>query len=188
MNRPNTDLWLDISDIPQDGLDLQLSLDPSLLKIEQAGFTVVDSVSFLARAIRVGPQIVLQGRVSMTLELFCSRCLETFTYPSTTPFALNYYPWKERKEGEEEVELEESDLDACYYMDEQVSLLPAIQEQVILSVPLKPLCFPDCRGLCQRCGHNLNVGSCTCQASEVDERLLILKKFQKRFNKDEGQV
>ena len=179
MARAKTDLCLDISDIPKDGLELQLNLDPSQLNMEQAEFAVVDFISLQARVIKPGKEIVLQGQISSALELICSRCLDTFSLPFTSPFTLTYHPWERSKEGEEDEELEESDLDAVYYVGEQVDLRPAIQEQVILSVPLKPLCFVDCQGLCPRCGRNLNLSRCACQTSEVDERLLILKKLRK---------
>ena len=185
MVRSHTSLCLNVSDIPQGGLELQFTLDPSQLKMEEADLTLVSPISFRAGVIKVEREVVLKGQISTTLELACSRCLEVFSCPSTFSFTLAYHPWKE---NEDEMELEEQDLDTCYYMDDQINLLPAVLEHVILSVPLKPLCSSDCRGLCQRCGQNLNSGLCTCQPPETDERLLILKKLRPEFQKGKKRL
>jgi len=46
---------------------------------------------------------------------------------------------------------------------------------VLLELPSKFLCRGDCQGLCQKCGHNLNLGDCNCDKSEIDPRLEALK-------------
>jgi len=50
-----------------------------------------------------------------------------------------------------------------------------MREQCYLSLPMKPLCRPDCRGLCPQCGTNLNRGACACRREWDDPRLTALK-------------
>ena len=54
----------------------------------------------------------------------------------------------------------------------------AVQEQVIMAIPMQPLCREDCRGLCPGCGANLNLEKCRCRPDDVDPRLAILKKLK----------
>ena len=52
-----------------------------------------------------------------------------------------------------------------------------VLEQLELEFPGRFLCREDCRGLCQRCGKNLNEGECDCAKREIDPRLLPLQKI-----------
>ena len=61
-------------------------------------------------------------------------------------------------------------------------ILPHVREAVILELPMRYLCSEECKGLCARCGANLNRGRCACGESEDDERWAPLKKL---LNNDE---
>lgn len=185
MRKSNHTQWIiEVEDIPRDGLELELTLVPSHFQIEGEDFTITDEVRFLGRLEKVGQEILLRGKVSATLGLICSRCLETFSYSACSQFTLSCLP--ERREEGLEKDLEGRDLDSYYYVDNQIDLLPAIQEQIFLSIPLKPLCFSSCQGLCQQCGSNLNVGHCDCQVSEIDDRLLVLEQLKKELERAKG--
>ena len=62
-----------------------------------------------------------------------------------------------------------------YYSD--LDLDELLTEDLLLDVPSKFLCSPDCKGLCPSCGKNLNHGDCDCQQDTVDPRLAILKEL-----------
>lgn len=70
---------------------------------------------------------------------------------------------------------EENDLllveDLDFNLDELVS------SDVRLELPMKNLCSEDCKGLCGKCGKNLNEGDCTCEKREIDPRLAILQQL-----------
>ena len=44
-----------------------------------------------------------------------------------------------------------------------IDLDPDIREEIILDYPLSPLCKPECKGLCPKCGKNVNEGKCSCK-------------------------
>ena len=69
--------------------------------------------------------------------------------------------------------------DYIFIEDKKLDLLAPVEEQLMLEMPSKTLCREDCRGLCQKCGKNLNEGPCTCEEHEVDPRLAILKTLLK---------
>ena len=61
--------------------------------------------------------------------------------------------------------------------DFKLELDETVISDILLSLPQKNLCRSDCKGLCQNCGHNLNMGDCDCDKRQIDPRLEILKQF-----------
>ena len=55
-----------------------------------------------------------------------------------------------------------------------IDLTPAVREELLLAVPQYLECRPDCRGLCPRCGQDLNAGPCGCAPATVDPRWATL--------------
>jgi uncharacterized protein len=114
--------------------------------------------------------------MATTLECDCSRCLEPFKVPVDTRFDLLFLPVSEHV-GTEERPIEENDLGVSFYRDETIDLGDAMREQFYLTLPMKPLCQDDCRGLCPVCGVNRNRETCTCTSEWVDPRLEALRRF-----------
>lgn len=121
----------------------------------------------------------LVGRVSTTLELPCSRCLEPFTWPVDNVFDLRYQPHSAAAESDGEREVEEDDMTTSFYENDEIDLVQLMQEQFYLSLPMKPLCQEDCKGLCSSCGTNLNRATCDCSTQWEDPRLAALKALKK---------
>ena len=61
--------------------------------------------------------------------------------------------------------------------DYKLDLDELLRDDILLELPTKFLCKPDCRGMCPKCGKNLNEGVCDCVTRQVDPRLEILKKL-----------
>lgn len=76
-------------------------------------------------------------------------------------------------------ELNEEQDDDTYVVvtDERLDLEELLREDILLDLPSKYLCSPDCKGLCPKCGKNLNEGDCGCEAEEIDPRLEVLKSL-----------
>jgi uncharacterized protein len=125
-------------------------------------------------------QFRLVGGVTTTLELPCSRCLEPFTCPVDAAFDLRYQPHA-RNTGEGEREIEEDDLTTAFYENDAIDLGQLIHEQVYLSLPMKPLCVAECRGLCPVCGTNWNTSKCDCKTQWEDPRLAVLKALKEEL-------
>jgi DUF177 domain-containing protein len=119
----------------------------------------------------------LAGRVQTRLELSCSRCLEPFEWPVDAAFDLRYQP-QSANTGEDEREIAEDDLTTAFYEGDAIDLGQLMREQFFLSLPMKPLCRDECRGLCPICGANLNNGQCGCQREWEDPRFAALKKLK----------
>jgi len=117
---------------------------------------------------------LVTGRVVARLGLECSRCLESFEIPVDSTFELRYVP-RDQNVGEGEREIVEDDLTTAFYADHVLDLEALMREQFQLSLPMKPLCTDECKGLCPDCGANLNTTTCDCAAHWEDSRLSALK-------------
>jgi len=121
---------------------------------------------------RAGLDLFFQGTVHGDVLGSCSRCLEEYRFDLDHPFTFVLTP--AAAAGSEGAELSADDLALSYYQGEEIDLTPLVQEQVILALPTRPLCAEGCRGLCPRCGANLNGGPCGCPALPGDPRLAVL--------------
>ncbi len=123
---------------------------------------------------KVQEEVTIEGRILTQIELVCSRCLKTFDYSCDDTFEVIYLPQPDEQELVDEIELEAADLSISYYQGETISLTELIREQLLLWLPVKPLCKDECAGLCPSCGQDLNEGSCHCPKETLDPRFAIL--------------
>ena len=129
---------------------------------------------------KIDREVTIKGRISATIELTCARCLKQYPEQLSDSFEIIYRPRFESTEDVgAEIELQEADLDLNYYEGESISVDQLLRDQLLLLLPVKPLCRPDCAGLCPSCGKDLNEGPCACAPETVDPRLAILKQLLK---------
>ena len=65
---------------------------------------------------------------------------------------------------------------------DKIKLDNELRDYAILSIPMKKLCNEDCKGLCYKCGKNLNNGSCDCESAEIDSRWKPLLELKNKVN------
>jgi uncharacterized protein len=163
---------INVSDIPDDGLQRELEL-PIVINDSAKP----DVAHVFVKIFRFGKKILVEGSLNISVLHKCSRCLKEFSFPMDVAFRDEYSPAEEFKK-EEEQGLTDKELNLSYYSNDEIDISELIKEQVLLSVPMKPLCKPDCEGICPQCGTDLNKGSCECKAEELDPRLAPLQKFK----------
>jgi uncharacterized protein len=96
------------------------------------------------------------------------------------PFDLLYRPLQGSKSGEE-VSISESETEIGFYSGEGMELGDSIREQALLALPVKVVCREDCKGLCPRCGKNLNQESCNCSSQSEDPRWNALRDLRDKL-------
>jgi len=172
---------INILNIPEEGLNLQFSLAedsfPDLISEKEKCTFVLRRVDISGSVRKVRRSVFFAGTLDLALETPCSRCLETANLSLKADF--NYTLLPEVSTGKEEMELSAEDLDVVYYAGEVIDLTPIIFEQIMLQIPMKVLCNESCKGICPRCGINLNMGKCDCRSDFIDERLVVLKTLIK---------
>jgi uncharacterized protein len=151
---------------------------PEALGAEPDAYRIAEPVRLAFDIYKDKDQFRLVGTVRTRLELPCSRCLEPFSWPVDAEFDLRYQPHTQNT-GEGEREVEEDDLTTAFYENDEIDLGQLMQEQIYLSLPMKPLCSDACQGLCPTCGTNLNRGTCDCRNEWEDPRLAALKSLRK---------
>lgn len=132
------------------------------------------------RAMRIGDMVEIDGDIETSVRLPCSRCLQLFETPLNSSFALTYMQQTadvmEDVESQE-VELSAEDMAIVYFQGEKINLKDAIQEQVVMEFPIRPLCKLDCKGLCPSCGADMNEDPCDCRQRPSTEKFAALKKW-----------
>ena len=179
-------MQLPIEQIGEEGLDLVLEPDarefPVLEDIRKEGGAVFESpIRFTVRAFRAESFIEISGAFFGRVRLTCSRCLAGFSVDLQDVFSLTYLPRPQMPEQQrpgEEAELLPDEIGLIPFDGDRIDLREGLQEQLVMALPVKALCRPDCRGICPRCGADLNRNACKCTESPVDPRLAVLKKLK----------
>jgi uncharacterized protein len=174
-------LQITLKAIPDIGKEVAIDLGPEWFArwraedpdLEFAGAHITGTVSLSKH----GLDILVRGQLSGHLDLTCSRCLTPFSHPVAADFDLLLAPAPESAAAADE-ELSPADLDTDYYTGEVVDLESILREQIILMIPFKPLCDEVCKGLCPRCGANLNRETCHCRPEAVNSPFAGLAKLK----------
>ncbi|MCK5427573.1 MAG: DUF177 domain-containing protein, partial [Thermodesulfovibrionia bacterium] len=102
--------------------------------------------------------------------------------PLKVDFRVEYLPQKEAIQHREH-ELTGNDLNVGFYEDDEIDMKGLLREQILLAVPMKPLCKTECSGICPQCGKNLNTASCKCITKKIDPRLAKLETLKESIKK-----
>lgn len=153
-----------VEDIKEDIGDFKkISFEQEIEDIEFQGrdIRLVKPAEMEFQVFNTDDSFLVTGSIELESNVACSRCLERFTLPITIQI-------------EEEVDKEEVEL-----IDNQamIDITKEIDDNIILSVPMQPVCDEDCAGLCPSCGQNLNKADCDCFMHTVDPRLAKLEKL-----------
>jgi uncharacterized protein len=61
---------------------------------------------------------------------------------------------------------------------DKINIKDDVRDYALLAIPMKKLCSEDCKGLCYKCGKNLNEGVCECKENEIDDKWKPLLKLK----------
>jgi uncharacterized protein len=126
------------------------------------------------------PDIRLRGRFDGGFQVPCARCIEPVEIPLAADFDLIFRPVDADSEGPER-SITASETEIGYYQKDSLLLEDVLREQVLLSLPVRTLCKPDCKGLCPRCGANRNLQPCSCDTGPADPRWEALTGLRGRI-------
>ncbi len=169
-------MLIEISQIPPEGLDITLSeetLDLGEPADTWEGPATVEAILHLGRS---GRGVLITGTFRAGVPLQCSRCLEPFRFQVEDRCDLYCEAGADRSPDEEH-ELTDDELDVTYLEEGRINTDHLLRENILLSLPVQPLCHEDCRGLCPHCGADLNQGACACTETRTDPRLQALRKL-----------
>ncbi|MCD6228017.1 MAG: DUF177 domain-containing protein [Candidatus Omnitrophica bacterium] len=130
-----------VNKIPQEGLLLEEDVSAQSWDMDSFDIKFVDNIHMVCEFSKVGKNILVKTEVTTYRIITCSRCLQEVGQKVVQKF------------------------DFCYsisHLGDYLEMDEAIREQILLEFPMKVLCRPDCKGLCPRCGVNLNYSQCQC--------------------------
>jgi uncharacterized protein len=119
------------------------------------------------RVSRAAQGLLVQVRLNADVLAECVRCLTEFYQPLEINFT-ELYAFNRDSVTESGLLAPENG---------KIDLEPFIREEMLLAIPISPLCKPSCKGLCPACGGNLNETICNHQDEDVDPRLSILRSL-----------
>ena len=120
-------------------------------------------------------KVLIEARASVVLTVPCDRCLSDVSIP----FDIDV---REEIDFNLTEEQRTEDLDETNYItgyDLDVDKL--IYDEVLIGFPMKVLCNDDCKGICKKCGANLNKGECGCDRTELDPRMAVIRDIFNNF-------
>lgn len=123
-------------------LVLEETLEPSDLDLDIGIMHFPKKLTLRVEAWKTGNDLSVSAHVEGERSFTCSLCLVNFNNLFEKDFSLHY------------------DIKGL----ESMTIDPEVREEIILDHPIRILCREDCRGLCARCGANLNEGPCRCKA------------------------
>lgn len=125
---------------------------------------------------RLNRSILVTGGIKARLRQMCSRCLREFE--AVMPFKIEeeFFPTLDINTG---LPAEPAGEEGAFTIDENhiIDLDEAFRQNLLVALPMKPLCRPDCAGLCPECGANLTEVDCSCDRTRENSRWAELKKL-----------
>lgn len=119
-------------------------------------------------------QLILESSTKVSANLNCDRCGVEFSQEISSKYKMIYL-LRVIEDAEEEINIT--------YLSpntDKIDIAKEVRDYAILSIPMKRLCKEDCKGLCSKCGTNLNEDQCECKDDEIDDRWKILLDLKKK--------
>jgi uncharacterized protein len=177
-----------VIELEREPIDFDVELAPGAVdfgeEAEQTGQLAAEGRAEVLHEHR-GPRdivadIRLRGRFAGNFQVPCARCVEPVEIPLGADFDLIFRPAGADSEAPER-SITAPETEIGYYQKDSLSLEDVLREQVILSLPVRTLCKPDCKGLCPRCGENRNYQPCSCDEGPSDLRWEALAGLRGRI-------
>jgi uncharacterized protein len=177
-----------VSELEREPIEFDVELAPGAVDLgeeaEQAGQLAASGRAEVLHDHR-GPRdivadIRLRGSFAGKFQVPCARCVEPVEIPLGGEFDLIFRPAEADSEATER-SITAPETEIGYYQKDSLSLEDVLREQVLLSLPVRTLCKPDCKGLCPRCGENRNSQPCNCEEGPSDPRWEALAGLRSRI-------
>lgn len=135
----------------------------------------------------VGDDIFADGTLRTDYHATCARCLGPATATVKADVHLIYWP-KDPETGSKIANIEPEEPDFAIYEGEQLDPDEELREVLLVEVPLVVVCKDDCKGLCPRCGTNLNEGACDCGETTKEVVEEVVKPAEPAWKKQLKQL
>ena len=158
---------------------IETDVNPQELDLKLEDLSFDGKVLVICRIFKDVDLVRLLVKTHATLMMQCSRCIGNFKQNIVGEFSIVVRRLREGESISDYIENGEDDNeDSLIYIEHDIKSIDITQfarDAIMLSIPLKPICSENCKGLCAECGQNLNVGKCKCGKKRIDPRWKDLK-------------
>jgi uncharacterized protein len=177
-----------VSDLEQEPIEFDLQLNAGSVdfgpEATQEGLLATSGRAEVLHEHRGPKEIIadirLKGSYSGEFQVPCARCVDPVKIPLSSEFDLIFRPLGADADAPER-SITAPETEIGYYQGDSLLLEDVLREQVLLSLPVRTLCKPDCKGLCPRCGKNRNLEACSCDEAPSDARWEALAGLRSRI-------
>lgn len=180
------DMKIEVQHIPTQGARLEYvkpadTFDVLKRLTERGECRFVTPITIVLNMVPERDMVKVDGLMTTAVQLTCSRCLTEFNCELRRRFTLRFskaIPADVHRGDSGEVELTAEQIGLIFFRDDTIEFSDAVQEQIVLSIPYKPLCGEACKGMCTQCGADLNQGACGCPPKAAGNPFEVLKQHQ----------
>lgn len=181
-------MFFAIADLEREPIQFSVALPPGTIdfghEARQAGNLAAEGRAEVLHEHRGPKEIVsdirLKGSLQGSFEAPCARCVEPVQHLISAEFDLLFRPLGVDAGGSEYA-ISTQETEIGYYEKDGLALEDVLREQVLLALPARSLCQPECKGLCPRCGQNRNEAACSCDEVASDLRWEALAGLSSRI-------
>ncbi len=172
-----TQIWIPLKDIPAEGGDITVA--EQAIWLEPIGeFRLPYRVqSALSATLHITPQedgCLVHGHLTGGIAIPCDRCAEESLVTVDQRFSELFSTHEELREPGQEATIRA----AADGQGMEIEVAALLWEEFLISLPVKPLCKEDCKGLCPICGADRNKEQCDCKDDSADPRLAVLQNLK----------
>lgn len=147
-------------------LNLSVDLEMARFVTRLGDFPIADKKPMVFQIKGIdGKKVEISAEIELTLVMPCDRCLEDVK----NQIKINTSKEVDLSETEEQRREELEDMD--YITGTVFDAEKFAYGEILVNLPMKVLCSENCKGICNRCGTNLNHGNCGCDTTELDPRM-----------------
>ena len=168
---------IDLANVGTEPKMIEREFEPGDIDLEGEVVSLMGPVSITGEMAREGKRAILTANVNADAALVCSRCIEPVERHLDFEFRDIFVEPTDLDSGSE-AEIADDQLDESLAVDGKIDLVEVVREQLLLAIPEQIFCKDDCRGLCPKCGENLNLIDCKCADDEIDPRWAALKNLK----------
>ncbi len=151
---------------PAENVHFEGSIEPFVLKVGFDKYVFSDCLTWKTDITNTGDAFVVQGSVIGVAKSVCARCLKDIQIPVNGEIEGYFLISEEGSHVPDDMDEDEFDI---LPDDHTIDMDVLINAAILCEMPLIPLCDENCKGLCPHCGADLNITTCDCAKTEIDD-------------------
>lgn len=165
---------IDLGSVGAEAKVIERTFEADKIDLSDEDVELTGSVELVAEIVKQATKTMLTGTIGTSISRDCIRCLEPVAGDLVFEFETSFVD-AENEDSITDAEVSIEELDISLVEDGKIDLADVVREQILLALPIQIFCKDDCKGLCPKCGVNLNLIDCKCSDDETDPRWAALK-------------